>query len=106
MKKILLTLTVLLFLTAVANAQKLSAKADFECQGRPLTEFLDKAEAIAGVRFFYKDNWVNSITIPTATTGKEIKKVIDNAIAAYGLTYIIFQERNIRRVRDLLICLC
>ena len=95
LKKILLTLTVLLFLTAVANAQKLSAKADFECQGRPLTEFLDKAEAIAGVRFFYKDNWVNSITIPTATTGKEIKKVIDNAIAAYGLTYIIFQERNI-----------
>ena len=95
MKKLLLTLTVLLFLTAAANAQKLSAKADFECQGRPLTEFLDKAEPVAGVRFFYKDNWVNSITIPTATSGKEIKWVIDKAIAAYGLTYIIFQERNV-----------
>ena len=33
LKKLLLTLTVLLFLTAAANAQKLSAKADFECQG-------------------------------------------------------------------------
>lgn len=95
MKKLLLTLTVLLFLTAAANAQKLSAKADFECQGRPLTEFLDKAEPVAGVRFFYKDNWVNSITIPTSTSGKEIKWVIDKAIAAYGLTYIIFQERNV-----------
>ncbi len=95
LKKLLLTLTVLLFLTAAANAQKLNAKADFECQGRPLTEFLDKAEPVAGVRFFYKDNWVNSITIPTATSGKEIKWVIDNAIAAYGLTYIVFQERNI-----------
>ncbi len=95
LKKLLLTLTVLLFLTAAANAQKLSAKADFECKGRPLTEFLDKAEPVAGVRFFYKDNWVNSITIPTATSGKEIKWVIDNAIAAYGLTYIVFQERNI-----------
>lgn len=95
LKKLLLTLTVFLFLTVAANAQKLSAKADFECQGRPLTEFLDKAEPVAGVRFFYKDNWVNSITIPTATSGKEIKWVIDKAIAAYGLTYIVFQERNV-----------
>lgn len=67
----------------------------FECQNRPLTEFLDKAEAETGLHFFYKDNWVNSIVIPTATSGKECKWVIDKAIAAYGLTYIIFQKRNV-----------
>ena len=96
MKKFLLTLIVSLFLTAAADAQKsLNAEVGFECQGRQLTEFLDKTEAETGLRFFYKDNWVNSITIPITTKGKEYKRVIDNAIAAYGLTYIIFQERNI-----------
>ena len=96
MKKFFLILTVLLFLTAAANAQKnLNTKVGFEYQGRPLTEFLNKAEAETGLRFFYKDNWVNSITIQTATSEKAYKWVIDNAISAYGLTYIVFQERNI-----------
>jgi outer membrane receptor protein involved in Fe transport len=96
LKKLLLTLTVLLFLTAATYAQKsLNSIVGFECQNRPLTEFLNKAEAQTGLRFFYKDNWVNSITIPTATKGKEYKWVIDKAISAYGLTYIIFQSNNI-----------
>lgn len=43
LKKLLLTLTVLLFLTAAANAQKLNAKADFECQGRPTLPPYDSA---------------------------------------------------------------
>ena len=96
LKKFLLILIVLLFLTAAADAQKsLNSKVGFEYQGRPLTEFLNKAEAETGLRFFYKDNWVNSITIQTATSEKAYKWVIDNAISAYGLTYIVFQERNI-----------
>ena len=96
MKKLFLTLTVVLSLTATVFAQNgLNTKIGFECQNRPLTEFLDKAESECGMRFFYKDNWVNSIVVPSTTMGKDCKKVIDNAIVAYGLTYIIFQERNV-----------
>ena len=96
MKNYLLSLIFVLFLTATADAQKsLNVNVGFEYQGRPLIEFLNKAEAETGLRFFYKDNWVNSIIIPTSTAGKEYKRVIDNAIAAYGLTYIIFQDRNV-----------
>ena len=79
-----------------AQAQKvLWQRADFECQGAPLTTFVEKAEAASNLQFFYKDNWVNSITIPTSTQGKTFQWIIDRATAGYGLTYIVFQNRYV-----------
>ena len=93
--KFRLTLIIIIALAApAAQAQKaLWQRAGFECQGAPLTTFVEKAEAASNLQFFYKDNWVNSITVPVSTEGKTFQWIIDRAIAGYGLTYIVFQER-------------
>ena len=91
-----LTLVVLLVVAFSAAAQNcLDAIIGFESQGAPLTKFVEKAEAETNARFFYKDNWVNSITITVSTKGKSLRWIVDKVIAGYGLTYIVFQERNI-----------
>ena len=87
---------VLLVVAFSAVAQNcLDAIIGFESQGAPLTKFVEKAEAETNARFFYKDNWVNSITITVSTKGKSLRWIVDKVIAGYGLTYIVFQERNI-----------
>ena len=93
--KFRLTLIIIMALAVqAAQAQKaLWQRAGFECQGAPLTTFVEKAEAASNLQFFYKDNWVNSITVPVSTEGKTFQWIIDRAIAGYGLTYIVFQER-------------
>lgn len=89
----------ILLFTLIANQSfsqsRLDSIANFDCQGCPLTSFLERIESENDIQFYYKDNWVNSINIATATNGKSFKWVIDNAIASYGLTYIIFQDRSI-----------
>ena len=95
-KKLFLT-SILVVLTAVVTLAQSSilTRIESECIGQPLTYYLSKAEAETDILFFYKDNWVNSITIQQPTQGKTIKQTIDRAIADYGLTYIVFQRRNI-----------
>ena len=96
MKKLFLT-SILVILTAAATIAQSSifTRIESECIGQPLTYYLSKTEAETDILFFYKDNWVNSITIQQPTQGKTIKQTIDRAIADYGLTYIVFQRRNI-----------
>ena len=64
MKKLFLTL-ILVVLTAAATLAQSSilTRIGSECIGQPLTYYLSKAEAETDILFFYKDNWVNSITI-------------------------------------------
>ncbi len=95
--KFKITLIIIMVIAALgAHAQKaLWQRASFECQGEPLTTFLEKAEAASDLHFYYKDIWLNSITIPVTTEGKTFQWVINTSITNYGLTYIVFQERNI-----------
>lgn len=96
MKKLFLTSILVVLTAAVTLAQSsILTRIESECIGQPLTYYLSKAEAETDILFFYKDNWVNSITIQQPTQGKTIKQTIDRAIADYGLTYIVFQRRNI-----------
>lgn len=89
----------LLFLAFIVNQaiaqNRLDSIAKFDCQGCPLTTFIERAESESDIHFYYKDAWVNSINISTATKDKSYKWIIDKAIASYGLTYIIFQNRSI-----------
>ena len=95
-KKLFLTSILVVLTVAVTLAQSsILTRIESECIGQPLTYYLSKAEAETDILFFYKDNWVNSITIQQPTQGKTIKQTIDRAIADYGLTYIVFQRRNI-----------
>ena len=95
-KKLFLTSILVVLTAAVTLAQSsILTRIESECIGQPLTYYLSKAEAETDILFFYKDNWVNSITIQQPTQGKTIKQTIDRAIADYGLTYIVFQRRNI-----------
>ena len=96
MKKLTITLILVVLTATVTLAQYgIDTKIESECQGQPLSYFISRAEAECDIRFFYKENWINSIAIPQPTRGKSIKWTIDHAIAGYGLTYIVVQGENV-----------
>lgn len=86
----------LIFIAKQSFAQgRLDSIAKFDCQGCSLTTFIERVESESDIHFYYKDAWVNSVNIATATKNKSYKWIIDKAIANYGLTYIVFQDRSI-----------
>lgn len=94
--KVIKLLFFLIFIAKQSFAQgRLDSIAKFDCQGCSLTSLLERIESESDIHFYYKDIWVNSINIATSTNGKSFKWIIDKAIANYGLTYIVFQDKNI-----------
>jgi hypothetical protein len=95
LKKKLKNITVLsifLLLSKYSVSQNcLNIKVDEELNGSSFIEFLLKTEAKDNIHFFYKENWINSITIESKTKGQSLKSIIDHAINNYGLSYLIIQ---------------
>lgn len=94
--KFFLTSFLIVYLCFSAVSQdNFHSKIEDNYNGEKLTSFLSNIEARSDLRFFYKDNWINSITIQVPTRGKSIRWVLEKSIADYGLTFIIFQGNNL-----------
>jgi outer membrane receptor for ferrienterochelin and colicin len=90
--QIVTILSILLLFSKFSISQNcLNHKVDEEFSGSPFINFLQVTEAKDSIHFYYKEVWINSITIESPTKGQSLKSVIDQAIVNYGLSYVIMQ---------------
>ena len=80
--KFFLTSFLVVYLCFSAVAQdNFHSKMEDNYNGEKLTSFLSDIEAHSDLRFFYKDNWINSITVQVPTRGKSIRWVLEKSVA-------------------------
>lgn len=82
----------LFILPVIANAQINDIEVNVSGDSQKLTEVIEHIEEKHGIRFFYKDNWINSISVPGSMSGLKLEEVLGRALKNHGLNFTLFND--------------
>ncbi len=99
MKHKILTLLLVSFLFRTLDAQQ-EFKITWDYSSQSFAEFVSKAESLYGLRFFYKDEWVNDLRPGNFPGSNSISELLDNIFRGKSLYYFIDRSGNIIITKD------
>ena len=97
MKKVILV--ILLFLAGISvwgQDEKLSLQVD-SIQFRELADTLEK---IFPVRFYYDDEWIDSLVVSVSARALPLGTILENTLAGKGLSYFITDDNRVIITKD------
>jgi hypothetical protein len=99
MKYKILTLFLLSFVFSALDAQK-EFKITWNYNNQSFSDFVSKAESLYGLRFFYKEEWVNDLRPGNYPGSNLISELLDKMFRGKSLYYFIDRSGNIIITKD------
>lgn len=88
----MVVLCTLLLFTLSNRAQSVQEKKiSGTYQNTPLRSFLDDLEKNEKIRTFYKNQWIDTVTINYSFSGRPLVQVLNKLFEGSRLKYVIFQ---------------
>jgi hypothetical protein len=98
-KKILISTSILLF-TLITCGQEKDYRVTWDYDGQPFNEFVNKAENLFNVKFFYKEEWVSDIRLRKMDNIPTLFTLLNNLLQGKKIYYFIDKYGNIILTKD------
>ena len=90
-------------IAGLAAAQSSDYRVTWEYSGMKFSDFAERVESDAPLRFYFRESWISDLTIPDVGPDPLLTVLLDYTFAGRGIYYVIDDRGNIILTKEVMI---